>query len=157
MRNSIGGAWVFSIVLVFMMVLIAYISIQINYSNAYKLKTSMITRLEQYEGFNNTSKAELDGLVRDNGYRQRGLCREPSNGEKYFGVLNGTVTESPDTPQNYCVYRNVIDEKDGKEAKYYYSIDVFFGFNLPVVGDLYTFKVNGETGAMYYVNDNYFK
>ena len=39
MNKSISGLWLFSIVIVFMMVLIAYVAISINYSNDYKLKT----------------------------------------------------------------------------------------------------------------------
>lgn len=155
MRNSIGGAWIFMIVLVFMAILIAYISISINYSTAYRLKSAMVTKLEQYDGLNNTSIKELEEMISANGYRQTGYCRS-DDGNKYFGVLNGHITENPTTKQNYCIYRDKRDATGGSEAKYYYEITVFFGFNLPVLGELYTFRVGGETGPIFYPNDNYF-
>lgn len=156
MRNSIGGLWIFSIVIVFMAILIAYISISINYSTAYRLKSAMVTRLEQYDGLNNTAINELEGLISSYGYRQKGNCRG-DDGNQYFGVLNGHISENPKTKQNYCIYRDKRDAVNGSEAKYYYEIEVFFGFNLPVLGDIYTFRVGGETGPIYYPNDNYFR
>ena len=156
MRQSIGGAWIFMIVIVFMSILIAYIAISINYSNAYKLKSAMVTKLEQYDGFNNTSINELNQLIKSSGYRQTGFCRS-DDGNKYFGVLNGHVNQNPTTKQNYCIYRDKRDATGGSEAKYYYEVTVFFGFNLPVLGDIYTFRVGGETGPIFYPNDNYFR
>lgn len=156
MRESIGGAWIFMIVIVFMSILIAYIAISINYSTAYRLKSAMVTKLEEYDGLNNTSINELEQMISSYGYRQTGYCRS-DDGNKYFGVLNGHITENPTKKQNYCIYRDKRDATGGSEAKYYYEITVFFGFNLPVLGDIYTFKVGGETGPIYYPNDNYFR
>ena len=79
MNKSISGLWLFSIVIVFMMVLIAYVAISINYSNAYKLKTVLVTKLEQYDGWNNTSKKEIDELMHASGYRQTGNCVVPED------------------------------------------------------------------------------
>ena len=50
LRNSINGAWLFGIIITFMAILIAYISISINYSKAYEMKTKMITIIEEYDG-----------------------------------------------------------------------------------------------------------
>lgn len=156
MRNSIGGAWILMIVIVFMSILIAYIAISINYSNAYKLKSAMVTKLEQYDGLNNTSLNELEQIIRASGYRQTGSCIRDGN-NTYFGVLDGRITKNPRTKQSYCIYRDKRNATDGSEDKYYYEITVFFGFNLPVLGDIYTFRVGGETGPIYYPNDNYFR
>ena len=150
MRESIGGLWLFALVITFMMILIAFVSISINYSNAYRLKTAMVTKLEQYDGWNNLSKKAVDDIVYSSGYRQTGYCKKPDDGSKYIGVLNGSVNSNPRTPQNYCVSRTKRSAKAGSEAKYYYEITIFFGFNLPVLGDIYTFKVSGETGEINY-------
>lgn len=157
MKNSISGLWLFSIVIVFMMILIAFVAISINYSNAYKLKTVLVTKIEQYDGWNSLSKKEVDEILYSSGYRKTGGCKKPEDGSKVIGVLNGNVTVNPKTPQNYCVYRTKRSEREGSEAKYYYHLTVFFGFNLPVLGDIYTFSVSGETGEIYYpTNDTTF-
>ena len=160
MRNSIGGLWLFSIVITFMMILIAFVAISINYSNAYKLKTAMITKLEEYDVFTPSSVEKLNGLISANGYRQKGNCPEPKDKkEKYFGVIPGeTPKSSPTKPQSYCVYRTKRSASGGSEDKYYYTITIFFGFNLPVFGDIYTFRVSGETGEINYPSKyDYFK
>lgn len=156
MNKSISGLWLFSIVIVFMMMLIAYVAISINYSNAYKLKTKLVTKLEQYDGWNNTAKAEIDSIISAAGYRQTGFCKVPDDNSKYIGVLDGHITDNPQGRQNYCISRTVRSGQNGGEDKYYYEITVFLGFNLPVLGDLYTFKITGETGAIYYPKDNTF-
>lgn len=150
MRDSIGGLWIFAMVIVFMMILIAYVAISINYSNAYKLKTAIVTKIEQYDGWNTMSKKEVDNLVHASGYRQKGYCKKPDDGSKYIGVLEGSVSVNPRTMQNYCIYRTKRGATSGSEAKYYYHVTIFFGFNLPVLGDIYTFKVSGETGQINY-------
>lgn len=156
MNKSISGLWLFAIVIVFMMLLIAYVAISINYSNAYKLKTTLVTKLEQYDGWNNTAKAEIDSLLTSSGYRQTGFCQVPEDRSKYIGVLNGHITENPQTRQNYCISRTKRGGQNGGEDKYYYELTLFLGFNLPVLGDLYTFKITGETSAIYYPRDNTF-
>ncbi len=156
MNKSISGLWLFSVVIVFMMILIAYVAISINYSNAYRLKTNLVTKLEQYDGWNNTAKDEIEAAIRASGYRQTGFCKVPRDNSKIIGVLDGHITENPTTRQSYCVSRTKRDGQNGGEDKYYYELTVFLGFNLPVLGDIYTFSVSGETGAIYYPKDNTF-
>lgn len=153
MRESVGGAWILGIVLTFMAIFIAFIAISINYSTAYKLKTAMVTVIEQYDGFNSTTREELQKLMDGYGYIQKGNCRKPESGNVY-GVISGDLTpnQNPTTKQSYCIRRELKPGSDSSEQKYYYTIEVFFGFNLPVLGELYTFRVNGETNAIYYPN-----
>ena len=150
MRESIGGLWIFSIVIVFMMVLIAFVAISINYNNVYRLKTAMITKIEQYDGWNTLTQKELDGLIYARGYRQTGYCQKPSDGSTYIGVYKGVVTKNTTTKQSYCIYRTKKNGTDTSKDKYYYHLTIFLGFNLPVLGDIFTFKISGETGEIRY-------
>lgn len=152
MRESIGGAWLLGIVLVFMSVFIAYIAITINYSNAYKLKTEMVTAIEQYEGINPTSLSKLDSLIKSHSYRNTMMCPTNEN-DIVLGITDGVVTVNPTTRQSYCVTREF---QSGSEDKYYYNVIVSFDFSLPVLGDLFNFKVSGETNVINYPNDMYF-
>lgn len=155
MRESVGGAWILGIVITFMAIFIAFISISINYSTAYKLKTAMVTVIEQYDGFNHSTIEELQRLMDGYGYIQKGTCRSEEN-KNVFGVLSGDYTpnENPTTKQSYCIRREYKRGTNNGEDKYYYTIEVFFGFNLPVLGELYTFRVNGETNVIYYPKDS---
>ena len=54
----------------------------------------------------------------------------------------------------YCVKRNKID--DTALDKTYYSVEVFFRLDLPVLGDIFTFSVTGETMSIYFANNEGF-
>ena len=58
MRESINGAWLIGIIMTFMAVFIAYTAISLNYSNAFLMRTQMITIIEQYEGYETQEKQE---------------------------------------------------------------------------------------------------
>lgn len=160
MRESINGAWLIGIIMVFMAVFIAYTAISVNYSNAFLMRTKMVTAIEQYEGLNGNSLEAMKKIMDSYGYNNRGAC-----GDGKYGVFNTTLTKSPNGKNyHYCVGREVRYEIDrslkvghGTDlAKYYYSLNVFFDFNLPVLGDIFRFNVSGETNAIYYPNDTYF-
>lgn len=157
MRESINGAWLLGIIMVFMAVFIAYISITINYSRAYRMKTQMVTAIEQYEGFNEKTLARLEAIRNAYGYINLGPCELGENGQA-IGVRDGIVEGSltPSERYNYCITRVKRPAQDGEEDKYYYTIVVFFDFNLPVLGDLFKFNVSGETNVIYYPNDTKF-
>lgn len=164
MRNAINGTWVFGIMITFMAIFIAYITIQINYSNAFKLKTDIVTILEQYDGFNPTSVDRIDQHIEAIGYKNKGYCNTTniSTGEAIntFGVNNRNpllVNRNPGQYQ-YCVSRERFETGSSeRENRYYYSVDVFFAFNLPVLGNIYNFRVNGTTNVVYYPsNGDYF-
>lgn len=155
MRESIGGAWLLGLVMVFMMVFIAFVSISLNYSKVYILKTNMITVLEEYQGLNTLSVEKLDNLINSSGYMGRLTCSSKDY-DKVLGVTNKIVSVNPTNKQSYCVTREVRDAQDGTENKYYYNVIVTFAFSLPVLGDIFDFKVSGETNAIIYPTDNYF-
>lgn len=150
MKQSIAGTWLFGIVLVFMTIFIAYVAISINYNHAFKIKSDMVQILEQYQGINSKSLEKLEKKMQANSYSAKGTCQ---NDPKYIGVLgvNGqTVTvknqisESLTGKYNYCVYLEKVDKK------YYYTVEVFLKFNLPVLGDLFDFRIIGETNPIEY-------
>ncbi len=140
--------------MVFMSVFIAFIAITINYSNAFNLKSKMVSIIEQYDGLNPNSVDNIDKLLKASNYKITSTC--PDRGDKYVGVKDGIVTTNPKDRQSYCVYREKRDAQDGADSKYYYDVLVFFNFSLPVLGDLFTFRIESETNVIYYPNDRYF-
>ena len=63
MRQSVGGAWLFSISITLMMFIIAYVAISIDYSNAYQLKNDVSLIIEQYNGLNANSASKIVGRM----------------------------------------------------------------------------------------------
>ena len=150
MKTSIAGTWVYATVLIFMVVLIAYVTITINYSNAYEISENIIKAIEEYEGINGKSLDKINRLM-TNTHTVRGSCPSDSG-----GIIGSTITDASKSPGPYdvCVTRSV-HSTNGVE-KYYYSTTIFFSFSLPVLGNLYSFKIPGETMGMRYVTDTFF-
>ena len=152
-RNSINGAWLFGIIITFMAILIAYISISINYSKAYEMKTKMITIIEQYDGLNPSTVEYINRMASNYGYTKTNTCKV-EDGEWFIGIRDGVPMLNPSEPQNICITREYKAGDSHSEERYYYNLEVFFGFDLPIVGNLFTFRVDGETNAIYYPSDS---
>ncbi|MCR4581021.1 MAG: hypothetical protein K5666_00725 [Bacilli bacterium] len=153
MRNSIAGTWVYATVLIFMVALIAYVTIQINYANAYEISENIIKAVEEYEGLNKKSLDKIDKLL-SNTHTVTGGCKD---GE--YGIVHGTtgtikVDTKPSGKYSVCVSRNSLAVNGVNKC--YYQTTIFFSFNLPVLGDLYSFKIPGETMGLRYTTDDYF-
>jgi hypothetical protein len=149
LRDSINGAWLLGIIITFMAILIAYITIQINYSKAYEMKTKIVTTVEQYNGLNPLTLERINKIATSYGYTKTSKCRLNA-GDKIVGILDGIVTTDPSAPQSFCFNRETMPGDSTTETKYYYSVEVFFGFTVPVLGDIFTFRISGETNAVYY-------
>lgn len=155
MKNSINGTWLLGIVLVFMAIFIAYITITIDYGVAYRLKSKMVTIIEQYEGMNGNTVQKLNAAMLDEGYSGTLSC-ENDDGDKVIGGLGTEIISNPSQEVNYCVSRSVRYGEDATEDKYYYTVTVTFAYSVPILGDLFDFRVSGETKDIHYPHDAYF-
>lgn len=149
MRDSISGAWLFGIVITFMAFFIAFITISINYSKAYEMKTKMITVIEQYDGLNPMSVEIINKISSAYGYRKTNGCKVKA-GEDFVGIRDGVAVVNPDGPQNICITRDFRPGDEFSDDKYYYNLEVFFGFDLPLFGNIFNFRVDGETNEVNY-------
>ena len=154
MKQAISGTWVYITVLIFMVVLIAYVTISINYANAYELSEEVIKAIEQYEGYNPKSRKQIKKILSGNVHTSRGGCAK-----KEGQLVVGGYDEQPDKnltrgAYDYCISRTV-GNADGV-PRYYYETTIFFSFSLPVLGDLFTFKIPGQTAGMRNIYDDVF-
>ncbi len=155
MKNSINGTWLLGIVLVFMAIFIAYITISIDYNEAYILKSKMVTIIEQYEGMNGNTVQMLNSAMRNEGYYGLLSCKS-RDGEKVIGGLEDQIVVNPSQKMNYCVTRDIRYGENATEDKYYYTVTVTFAYSVPILGDIFDFKVSGETRDIHYPHDSYF-
>ena len=166
MRDAIAGAWLYSLILVFVVILVAFIAISINYNKKYKLKTTVVNIIEEYQGVNPESVKKVGGFLASNAFKTERYCNKVVNkGERYIGITDGKLSpmyesgsaaEKTAKPQQVCISREAhTSNYDGKSAytDYYYNIYMSFDFSLPVFGDIFKFSVNGSTNAIYYPVD----
>lgn len=154
MRESIGESWTIQIVAAFILLFVAFFSLMISYSKCFKTKNEVISIVEKYEGITNTSLPIIINFLNNTNYRGTGKC-ETSGGilalsEKNYGLTidakgDGSAKLEPvQSGKKYrmCVYRRYADDS---ETLVSYEIVLFYTFNIPVMGNIASFPVNGKT------------
>lgn len=145
MRESIGTTSIFQIMLALIFIFVAFIAIAINYNRAYRVKNQAISIFERYEGTRPITIEILNTYLINNGYSDRGKC--PTG---YYGSTNlntNTLERATDKKTYfYCVSSTKV--KEGIK----YNIRVFSKFSIPLLGDLLTFKISGETKSVKLTN-----
>lgn len=148
MREAIGGTWIFSIVIVFIVLFTSYLALSVNYSKAFRVKNGVISLIEKNEGI----KPDLiSKYLNGEGYAVYGVCNEETAGEGYDRSTSSTTDRF-----RYCIKKVIIydnNETENTLDKNYYKVTVFFRIDLPILGNIFTFPVTGETGAIYYADD----
>jgi len=150
MRQAIGTTWVFQLVIIFMLIFVAFLSLSLNYTKAFRIKNELITTLEKFEGLTFKDSGKEMGSVKIinnyltyNNYGSMGTCDLGAYGSTNLQSVSLEEVEKG-KKYYYCVKK--IDRGDvslPKRARY--EIKIFFKFSLPVIGDLFTFSSEGET------------
>lgn len=143
MKESLGNAFLFNIVIVFVGVFCLLLVGSAAYSKAFKIKDSIIDIIEHHKGWNNnTQRLEVTGEINTDlaaiGYRTRvNECDNITLPNSTNSREIGPVETKPN--YDYCIYR--ID--DGGVGTYY-KVVTFMRIDLPLLGQL-GIPVSGET------------
>ena len=165
MRESIGFTWILMLVITFTLIFIAFLSLMINYSRAFRMKNQLMNIVEKYEGVQSEpgkSLAIINNYLIYHNYTIKGKCDESTEFERSYGATSLESTDleevvNKNTRYYYCIKKNdtsfnIIDSAITDKARY--SIRLFYKFSLPVMGDITVFPVNGTTIEIKYPNDS---
>ncbi len=146
MRQAIGSTWIMQLVIIFMLIFVAFLALTINYTKAFKIKNELVTMIEKYEGLSvgkNGSVALINNYLKYNNYTIKSTCEEGEWGAK---SLDSEVLEYSESKEKYyyCV-KKTSTATIGLQDRAKYTIRIFFHFSLPVIGELFTFSVDGDT------------
>ena len=162
MREAIGGTWLFGLVITFIVFFASFLAISINYAKAFNVKNNVVDLISKYEGNNCKARKMIANYFRDTGYLVTGVCPESGDylydGFSYQGYdLEGNKVANGNKAY-YCVSTNSKEDTELSTGdileKKYYRVMVFFRIDLPVVGNLTTFKIKGETESIYFAKDD---
>ena len=177
MRESIGGTWTMQIVIVFILFFVAFITLTINYTRAYKVKNEVINIIEREDGFTYSATSIPDGAgareliagyLTNYGYSAKGRCEIGWTGVNSINPADADNISTYELVDNskknnkyyYCVQKVQVPikgkshtEKYNYKNRSYYKVRLFFKFSVPVFGDLTTFKVDGESIEVYFNGD----
>lgn len=163
MRDAIGSTWVYSIVITFTLIFAGFLILVISYSRAYKIKNEMITVLEKYEGITQKNNSEgndwgsikiINNYLHNSGYTTKGKCPNEGTVLGAEDLTTSTLTKINSTNASKDYYYCIMVNKD-TSGKAIFTINVFYDFNLPVLGALQKYTVTGQTHKISNYKCNY--
>lgn len=149
MRESTASSTIFKLVLAFTLLFAGFISLAIVYNRAYRLKNGSLAIIEKYEGNIENSVKIMNNYLRNSGYKTMGNC---DNNE--YGVMsldkNDIELANSKTKYYYCLSQTCSQKtcKIGNKNQIYYNLKLFFKFDLPFIGEIFTYKVTGQTKSI---------
>lgn len=154
MRESTGAAWIFSIVITFIMIFTAYLAVSVNYAKAFRIKNHIISIIEDNEGLDedDLDAFQIDDYLHTSGYAAFGNCNDRSiNWEQNDWMLMEDLDIYPNNSgrNGVCIYFKDVVNEDDFCPKRYYRVVTFFRLDIPFFGRLLTFSVKGNSKAIY--------
>ena len=158
MKDAIGGSLLLNLVVIFTSIVILFFVGIVAYSKAYKIKNRIIEVIERNETYNpGIAEQQLKNDLSKAGYMM--ASSEEINAKCGIDNLN-TVTYGMNG-YLYCVYEKSCARREpdpnthevvctGERS---YEVVTYIHFNFPVIGDLMTFAVRGETKSLGRVYD----
>ena len=146
MKEVSSTTWSFQIIIFFILIFACFLTLVLTYSKAYTIKNRMLTMIEKYEGFTPDSIGVINGFVKQYSYRTKSTCRD-----SWYGALDleGNYEEAQGSGRYYYCFR----ENKAPDGKIYYDLEVFYKFNLPVIGQIATYRITGQTQSFIGANN----
>lgn len=155
MREAIGGTWLTQLIIVFMLIFVAFLALSLNYTKAFKVKNELLSIIEKQEGVTTGEYGTIgiiNNYLQSNGYHIMKPCEVNSYGVTDLNNDTIELVTNKDKKYHYCIQK-MNSKSSRQDGKVYYKVNIFFYFNLPVLGDIFTFDINGSTGDVVYPQD----
>lgn len=152
MRESTGAMMLFGICLTFIIMMTAYLAISVNYAKAFRVKSHIVSMIEENEGYSVSLDESIDTYLENQGYTARGYCSENIKVSNYQEdwEFQACLDKDETGRCSACVYRTMSDtKKPGPTTRMRYRVVTFFKFDIPVVNSLLTFQVAGESRYLF--------
>ena len=162
MREAIGGAMTIQIIVIFMLLINAYLAFSVSYTRAFKMKNQVINIIENNEGYPNNE--DVGGCTVDN--PQGAICQIVSyineigyNGADYPQNDDGCPYPKKGQQFGICIIPHKKDIAGNSNASQsysgiYYTVYTYININIPVINNLFKgipnlFRIQGETNTIY--------
>ena len=153
MRDAVGSAWVYGIVMTFTLLFSAFLALALTYARAYKIKNEMTSIVEKYQGVtindnlsNLGSVSIINNYLKNNNHLSKGPCPSGSYGTNSLDD-NNLQPVSDGSKYYYCISYEKINRSNS--CTFIFRIRVFYDFNLPLLGQVKKFNVNGQTNELH--------
>lgn len=145
MKEAIGGSGLLYIVIIIVSVVVLLFVGILSYSKAYRVKNRIIEVVEKYGDYNDTAKKAINQELSRMGYNTffGDFCSSGrvTNHISEMGLNpNEVINLNSSDGYNYCIFE-LNKTNNGK----YYVIVSFVHFEIPLIGEMLTIPVYGET------------
>lgn len=143
MRDSLGSVVVLTIIVVFVVIVSAYMAFNVNYTKAFRMKNRIISLYEEYDGkcfSTGECETKIRNYAKEIGYNPSVKSCETKNGK------DGTLKDN-----NYCVYQYTVYTDDSKSVddignRYYYRIVTTIDIKIPIIQNVFGYRFLRVTG-----------
>lgn len=142
MRESIGQAFLTTLVLTIIGVMIFILIGAVVYSKTFKIKTKLVDIVEKYKGYNESAKDEIQEYLVSIGYR-----KNKNSTQNCPSKDGGTILNNKSEQFHYCLYE--FDSGTGNNRGKYYGVMVYIYFDFPIIGEMLEIPVYGETEVFF--------
>lgn len=140
MRESIGSAFLYNMIIIFIVIVFAILAATLTYYKAFKVNTRIINSIEKFEGYNSLALKEIDNTLTTIGYTVR-------EGYKCPKQKNGGVLQKEDKRFRYCVY--YFQES----SRYYnYGVITYITLDIPLVNTLLHVPIYTKSNRIFRFN-----
>jgi len=158
MRETVGATSLFKYVLAFTFLFAGFLAVAIKYNKVFKLKNETTSIIEKYEGVNSTSIGIINNYLSNNGYSTKGNCETNEYGVNDLSSSNLKKVSNTNEEFYYCL-KSFCDKKSNRcnmndYDQVFYSVKLFFKFDLPLIGELTNFKIIGDTKSIKLYSEN---
>lgn len=139
MKESVGYTVILNIVIVFITIIFAFITMSLNYYRAYKVSNAITSSIEKYEGYNSLAEKDIELKLTSLGYNKTSRsCAPKKNGCRRVEVNSARGS------LGYCVY--YCSDKNGY---YHYKTLTNMLWNIPIIGSVVHIDVETNTEKIY--------
>lgn len=147
MRDSIGGTFLITILMVFIVLFVSFTAIIVNVTKTFRVKNGIVNIIEQHSGANNSNLNGEGGALQlvdeylanvryDASSISGAEASCTNNGAETFTILNDSNLQSFQT-RGYCL--------QAIEGGKYFKVTVYVYIHLPFFDLDFTIPVSGET------------
>ena len=164
MKQSIGYTVSLNIVIVFIVIIFAFIGGAISYYKAFKINNIIADNIEKYEGYNTLSAAEIRKQLASLGYNMSSVNCGVNKVKGHTAGQSKAINENNElvdmnghifiTFVYYNVSKCLENSSQGYNdycpaESYNYIVKTYLRFNIPIVNQWIKFPVYSKTNSIY--------
>ena len=140
MKKAVGGAYVYNLVIIFLLIMLGFFLALFSYTKAYRVSKSVISIIENHSGYNNETKKDIDAYLTSMGYTKFTLTVESCPEQK---TSSGAKVKAKDAYDGLCIY-----EISNDKTYINYGVLSYMIIDLPLI-NLIKVPIYGETERIY--------